>query len=105
MKMFNTNKKIKMLLYGLFLVFIILVHSFIGTQREIKDEKIEEDEEDEEGEEKEGFLVLGDIYNDVTGIGNKYMNKSIRAVKNTVRDNKEMFQRTYRSIKRPSNRL
>ena len=102
MKMFNTNKKIKMLLYGLFLVFIILVHSFIGTQREIKDEKIEEDEE---GEEKEGFLVLGDIYNDVTGIGNKYMNKSIRAVKNTVRDNKEMFQRTYRSIKRPSNRL
>ena len=103
MKMFNTNKKIKMLLYGLFLVFIILVHSFIGTQREIKDEKIEE--EDEEEEEKEGFLVLGDIYNDVTGIGNKYMNKSIRAVKNTVRDNKEMFQRTYRSIKRPSNRL
>tara|TARA_B100000508_G_C11459564_1_gene278497 strand:- start:1278 stop:1586 length:309 start_codon:yes stop_codon:yes gene_type:complete len=102
MKMFNTNKKIKMLLYGLFLVFIILVHSFIGTQREIKDEKIEEDEE---GEEKEGFLVLGDIYNDVTSIGNKYMNKSIRAVKNTVRDNKEMFQRTYRSIKRPSNRL
>ena len=103
MKMFNTNKKIKMLLYGLFLVFIILVHSFIGTQREIKDEKIEE--EDEEEEEKEGFLVLGDIYNDVTGIGNKYMNKSIRAVKNSVRDNKEMFQRTYRSIKRPSNRL
>lgn len=100
MKMFNTNKKIKMLLYGLFLVFIILVHSFIGTQREIKDEKIEEEEE-----EKEGFLVLGDIYNDVTGIGNKYMNKSIRAVKNSVRDNKEMFQRTYRSIKRPSNRL
>ena len=24
---------------------------------------------------------------------------------NTVRDNKEMFQRTYRSIRRPSNRL
>ncbi len=103
MKVFNTNKKIKMVLYGLFLVFIILVHSFIGTQREIKDEKIED--EDEEEEEKEGFLVLGDIYNDVTGIGNKYMNKSIRAVKNTVRDNKEMFQRTYRSIKRPSNRI
>jgi hypothetical protein len=104
MKLFNTNKKIKMVLYGLFLVFIILVHSFIGTQRDIKDEKIE-DPEDEEEEEKEGFLVLGDIYNDVTGIGNKYMNKSIRAVKNSVRDNKEMFQRTYRSIKRPSNRI
>tara|TARA_B100001027_G_scaffold214131_1_gene185853 strand:+ start:874 stop:1179 length:306 start_codon:yes stop_codon:yes gene_type:complete len=101
MKMFNINKKSQFILYGFFLLFIILVHSFIGTQREIRDEKIESEEEDD----KEGFLVLGDIYNDVTGITNKYMNKSIRAVKNTVRDNKEMFQRTYRSIRRPSNRL
>lgn len=86
--MYMKNKSIYNILYGIFLILIILFHSYLNTQY------------------KEGFTgVINDIYKDLTKTTNSVKNKTIRKVRQTFRNNKETFQRGYRSLTRPVNKL
>jgi len=82
------NKSIYNILYGIFLVLIILFHSYLNIKN------------------KEGFTgIVNDIYEDITKTTNNVKNKTIRKVRQTFRNNKETFQRGYRSLIRPVNKL
>ncbi len=86
--MYMKNKSIYNILYGIFLVLIILFHSYLNIKN------------------KEGFTgIVNDIYEDITKTTNNVKNKTIRKVRQTFRNNKETFQRGYRSLIRPVNKL
>ena len=86
--MYMKNKSIYNILYGIFLVFIILFHSYLNIQN------------------KEGFTgIINDVIDDLTKSTNNVKNKTIRKIRQTFRNNKETFQRGYRSLIRPVNKL
>ena len=86
--MYMKNKSIYNILYGIFLVFIILFHSYLNIQN------------------KAGFTgIINDVIDDLTKSTNNVKNKTIRKVRQTFRNNKETFQRGYRSLTRPVNKL
>lgn len=86
--MYMKNKSIYNILYGFFLIIVILFHSYLNVKN------------------KEGFTgIINDIYDDMTKSTNNIKNKAIRKVRQTFRNNKETFQRSYRSLTRPVNKL
>ncbi len=86
--MYMKRKTSTYLFYYLFLIVIIFFHSYLNLEN------------------KEGFTgVIKDIYDDVTKTTNNITNKAARNVRQSFRNNKETFQRSYRSLTRPVNKL
>lgn len=76
------------IVYAIFLIFIILFHSYLNLEK------------------KEGFTgIIKDMYNDVVSSTNNITNKTTRSLRQSFRNNKETFQRSYRSMTRPLNKL
>ena len=76
------------IVYAIFLIFIILFHSYLNLEK------------------KEGFTgIIKDMYNDVVSTTNNITNKTTRSLRQSFRNNKETFQRSYRSMTRPLNKL
>ena len=86
--MYMKRKSILNILYAIFLIFIILFHSYLNLEK------------------KEGFTgIMKDVYNDVVTATNNITNKTSRGIRQSFRNNKETFQRGYRSMMRPLNKL
>jgi cell shape-determining protein MreC len=76
------------IVYAIFLIFIILFHSYLNLEK------------------KEGFTgIIKDMYNDVVSSTNNITNKTTRSLRQSFRNNKETFQRSYRSMTRSLNKL
>ena len=76
------------IVYAIFLIFIILFHSYLNLEK------------------KEGFTgIIKDMYNDVVSSTNNITNKTTRSLRQSFRNNKETFQRSYRSMTRPLHKL
>tara|TARA_A100001388_G_C28754582_1_gene494233 strand:- start:875 stop:1159 length:285 start_codon:yes stop_codon:yes gene_type:complete len=93
------NKKVKFFLAAIFLVAIVLVNSYINIVIDTKEPEKSKDV-------KENFTgLINDVYKDVSTTTNNLSNKAFRQLRNTFRNNKETFQRSYRSFTRPVNKL
>ena len=89
------NKKEKYILLGLFLFAIVLVNSYLSMTMDTKETEKSKDI-------KENFTgLINDVYKDF----NVTTNKAFRQLRNSFRNNKETFQRSYRSFTRPVNKL
>ena len=93
------NKKEKYILLGLFLFAIVLVNSYLSITMDTKEPEKSKDI-------KENFTgLINDVYKDVSVTTNNLSNKTFRQLRNYFRNNKETFQRSYRSFTRPVNKL
>jgi|TARA_Y200000002_G_scaffold39126_1_gene28523 plasmid replication initiation protein len=93
------NKKEKYILLGLFLFAIVLVNSYLSMTMDTKETEKSKDI-------KENFTgLINDVYKDFNVTTNNLSNKAFRQLRNSFRNNKETFQRSYRSFTRPVNKL